>query len=325
MFTAIKKIMPLSPLYPPIEPYDTGMLDVGDGHNLYWEQSGNPQGEPIVFLHGGPGSGTSPAHRQFFDPAKYRIILFDQRGAGKSTPHASLDNNTTPHLVADIEKLRAHLGLENWHVFGGSWGSTLGLAYAMAHSERVDALVLYGIFLCREEELRNLYFEGGVVSRVFPDVFEDFIKLLPEDKRDNPLQGYYELFESEDRNMRLKALDLWTRLEKRVASLVVTLGALNKEMANPDFVLAHSLLENHYFKHNGFIDGNKMLENLSKIIGDKTIHLVQGRYDMVCLFKTAWEVHQSLPNSQIHIIEDAGHTKKQPQVARKLIEILDAL
>jgi proline iminopeptidase len=313
------------PLYPPIEPYESGMLDIGDGHSVYWEQSGNKAGVPIVFLHGGPGSGCTPWQRQLFNPDKYRIILFDQRGAGKSTPHASLENNTTAHLVEDIEKLRVHLNIENWHVTGGSWGATLALTYAMAHSERVNSLALYGIFLCRDEELRNLYFDGGVASYVYPEIFYEYLNFLPEDKRDNPFIGYGDLFQDEDRATRLKALDLWTRLEKRVASLIVTDEALNQEMSDPDFVLAHSLLENHYFLHNGFIDGDDMISRLKETLGNKTIHLVQGRYDMVCPFKTAWEVHKALPNSQLHIIDDAGHTAKQPQVASKFINILDHL
>ena len=317
--------MPLNPLYPPIDPYDTGMLDVGDGHKLYWEQSGNPDGQPIIFLHGGPGSGTSPAHRQFFNPDKYRIILFDQRGAGKSTPHASLDNNTTPHLVADIEKLRTSLDIESWYVSGGSWGSTLALAYAMEHSARVNALVLYGIFLCRDEELRDLYFEGGTSSRIFPDVFEDFINLLPEDKRDNPLQGYQDLFQSTDSDIRLKAVDLWTRLEKRVSALIVSEETLNEKMSDPDYVLAHSLVENHYFLSNGFIDGDKILRELPMKINGKTMHIIQGRYDMVCPFKTAWDLHKACSHSKLHIIDNAGHTAEEPKTTSKLIEILDML
>lgn len=315
----------LKSFYPAIEPYETGFLDVGDGHRLYWEQSGNADGIAITFLHGGPGSGCTPWQRQLFNPEKYRIILFDQRGAGKSKPHASLENNTTQDLINDIEKIRNHFALENWHVSGGSWGATLALAYADQHAEHINSLTMYGIFLCREEELKSLYFDNGVASKVFPEIFEEYLNFLPKDKRDNPLTGYRDLFKSEDEATRHKAIDLWTRLEKRVAALVVTKEALNQEMADPDFVLAHSLIENHYFIHNGFIDGDEILKNISSKLKDKAVHIVQGRYDMVCPFKTAWDLHQALPNSKLHVIYDAGHTAKEPKTTSKLIDIFDNL
>jgi proline iminopeptidase len=195
----------------------------------------------------------------------------------------------------------------------------------MEHSARVNALVLYGIFLCRDEELRDLYFEGGTSSRIFPDVFEDFINLLPEDKRDNPLQGYQDLFQSTDSDIRLKAVDLWTRLEKRVSALIVSEETLNEKMSDPDYVLAHSLVENHYFLSNGFIDGDKILRELPMKINGKTMHIIQGRYDMVCPFKTAWDLHKACSHSKLHIIDNAGHTAEEPETTRKLIEILDTL
>lgn len=315
----------LKTLYPPILPYDSGFLDVGDDHRMYFEQSGNPNGAPIVFLHGGPGSGSSPWQRQLFDPDKYRIILFDQRGSGQSTPHAGLDHNTTPHLIADMEALRHNLDIEHWHIAGGSWGSTLALAYADAWPDRVLGLVLYGIFLCRPAELRDLYFDGGTASKIFPDVFEDYLNILPPDQRDDPLSGYRDLFLSADPDLRLKAIDLWTRLEKRLSALVVPAEKLQEEMSDPEFVLAHSLVENHYFRHNGFIEGAKLLESLPPKLKGKSVDLIQGRYDMVCPFKTAWELHRALPDSRLHIIEAAGHTAKEPATTSALIETLDGL
>lgn len=315
----------LRPLYPAVEPRETGMLDVSDGHTIYWERSGNPQGIPAVFLHGGPGSGTSAWQRRLFNPAKYDIILFDQRGSGRSTPHAALDNNTTPHLVADIERLRAHLGVKSWVVAGGSWGATLALAYAHAHPEEVRALCVYGVFLCREEELHDLYFEGGVASRVFPDVFAPYIGMLDAKGRENPIEGYGRLFRTGDRATRLKALDLWTRLEKKVSRLVVTDEELFREMADPDYVLAHSLIENHYFLANGFIDGDALLKTIGARTAKIPLHIVQGRYDMVCPFVTAWELHKAVPHSVLHVIDDAGHTAREPKLHGKLVEILDGL
>lgn len=312
-------------LYPEITPYETGMLDVGDGHSLYWETSGNRDGVPIVFLHGGPGSGSSPWQRQLFNPEKYKIVLFDQRGSGKSTPHASLDDNTTPHLVSDIEKLRAHLGIDKWHVSGGSWGSTLALAYADDHANRILSLTMYGIFLCRPQELRDLYFDGGIASRIFPDVFENYIGLLDEPERADPIKGYHKLFTGADKAVAHQAVDMWTRLEKRVSALIVPEEKLNEEMSNPDFVLAHSLVENHYFLNNGFIDGDALLASLPAKLNGIPVHIIQGRYDMVCPFKTAWDLHKALPKSHLHTIDNAGHTAKEPVTTSKLVEVFDRL
>lgn len=312
-------------LYPDIVPYKTGMMDTGDGHSVYWEMSGDPQGIPVLFLHGGPGSGSNPHWRKLFDPQKYNIILFDQRGSGKSKPHADLSNNTTQHLVRDIEQLRQLLGIDKWAVFGGSWGSTLALAYADLHPPAVSALVMYGIFLCRDSELKDLYFEGGMASRVFPEVFAPFIELLPEHKRSNPIEGYKELFESKDPKIRRQAIDMWTRLEKKVSKLVVTEQELQAQMADPDFVISHSLIENHYFQNNGFIDGGKILKTIGAKVKDIPVHIVQGRYDMVCPFITAWELHKAIPGSRMHILEDVGHTARDPKVSAELVSIMDEL
>ncbi len=312
-------------LYPEIQPYETGMLDVGQGYNLYWEISGNPDGEPIIFLHGGPGSGSSPWQRQMFNPEKYKIILFDQRGSGKSTPHASLQDNTTPDLVSDMEKLRTHLNIDKWHISGGSWGSTLALAYADKHADRINSVTMYGIFLCRNQELRDLYFDGGIASRIFPDVFNDYLNILPASDREDPIKGYNKLFQDGDSKLAQKAVEIWTRLEKRVSALIVPEEKLNEEMSNPDFVLAHSLVENHYFLNNGFIDGDGLLKSLPAKLDGIPVHIIQGRYDMVCPFKTAWDLHQALPNSYLHIIDNAGHTAKEPATTAKLVEVFDSL
>lgn len=312
-------------LYPEIEPYETGMLDVGNGHKLYWETSGNPDGMPIVFLHGGPGSGSAPWRRQYYNPDKFRIIQFDQRGAGKSTPHASLNHNTTEHLVGDMDKVRRHLNIDKWHVSGGSWGSTLALAYADKYAEHILSITIYGIFLCRDQELRDLYFDGGIASRIFPDVFEKYLEILPADKRDNPIQGYHDIFISDDKALRDRAVEMWTRLEKRVSALIVPDAQLNAEMSDHDFVLAHSLVENHYFMHHGFINGDNLLKTLRKKLADIPVHIIQGRYDMVTPFKTAWDLHKALPHSELYIIDNAGHTAKEEKTTAKLLEAFDSL
>lgn len=322
----------MTDLYPEIEPFTTGRLDVGDGHNLYWEISGNPDGQPILFLHGGPGSGTRPWQRQLFNPQKYKIILLDQRGSGKSTPHASIENNTTPDLVADIEKLRVHLGLSRWAVFGGSWGSTLALAYADRHAERIDALVMYGIFLCRDAELRALYFEGGVASQIFPDLFAPYIALLPPEDRADPIAGYKKLFESPDAALRRDAVILWTELEYRVSRLSLSAEEAAQSSQNVkdslqefNAVLSHSLLENHYFMHKGFLDADEILKNIGQKIAGIPTHIIQGRYDIVCPFITAWQLHIAVPHSRLHVVEAAGHSGRAPEMRSVLVNVLDSL
>ena len=312
-------------LYPEIEPYDHGYLEVGGNHRIYWETSGNPDGAPMVFLHGGPGSGSSPWQRQLYNPDKYRIILFDQRGSGKSSPHASLENNTTSHLVDDMEKIREHLAVDKWHVSGGSWGSTLALAYADKHADRLKSISMYGIFLCRKQELQDLYFDGGIASRVFPEIFYEYLALLPEEDRADPIVGYGKLFASKDEKLRTAAIDKWTRLEKRVSALVVSQESLNSEMSNPDFVISHSLVEQHYFKNYGFVDGDKILDSVPEKLENIPVHIIQGRYDMVCPFKTAWELRNALKNCTFHEIPAAGHTAKEPQTTAKLVDVFDSL
>lgn len=310
--------------YPDITPYDTGFLKRGE-HSLYYEKNGNPNGLPVVVLHGGPGSGTSPWQRQMFNPEKYNIILFDQRGCGKSVPHASLSNNTTPHLVSDIHALKIHLGFEKWHVFGGSWGSTLALAYADKFADEILSLTMYGIFLCRERELFDLYFDGGIVSHVFPEVFTEYLELLPKEDKANPIIGYDKLFKHENEKLRHKAIELWTKLEKRVSRLIVTDDDLNAEMSNPEYVLSHSIIENHYFMNNGFIDGDAIIKNIGLKVKHIAVNLIQGRYDMVCPFATAYELHKSIPHSALHIIPDAGHSANEKGTTAAIIKILDEI
>lgn len=310
--------------YSKIQPYETGFLQ-RDGHEIYFEISGNAEGEAIVFLHGGPGSGTSSWQRQFFNPEKFKIILLDQRGCGKSKPHGSLEKNTTEHLVADLHALKEHLNVEKWHVFGGSWGSTLALAYADKYVEDFLSMTIYGIFLCRKEELVNMYEKGGVASTVFADHFSDFINLLPSEKQANAVHGYNDIFNGDDENLKKKALIEWTKWELRVSRLEVDPQALNVQMGNFDYVLSHSLIENHYFINNGFIDGDSILNNISQKVRGIPVNIIQGRYDIVCPFKTAYELHKNIPHSQFHIIGNGGHTVKEPRTLEKVTRILDNL
>jgi len=306
--------------YPPIEPYDTGMLPVSPVHTLYYEQCGNPQGLPVVFLHGGPGGGIVPDYRRFFDPAAYRIVLFEQRGSGRSTPHASLEENTTWHLVADIEKLRGHLGIETWVVFGGSWGSTLSLAYAQAHPERARALVLRGIFLCRPKEIRWFYQEGA--SAVFPDVWEEYLKVIPEAERGDMVSAYHRRLTSEDEAVRLEAARAWSVWEGSTSKLFLD-QAMIEDFADPEFALAFARIECHYFMNNAFFDTNNyLIENVGKIRHIPAV-IVQGRYDMVCPLMSAWELHRAWPEADLRVVPDAGHSATEPGTISALIEATD--
>jgi proline iminopeptidase len=310
--------------YPEITPNETNFLN-RDDHELYYEISGNMQGVPIVFLHGGPGSGTSPWQRQFFDPKKFKIILLDQRGCGKSKPHGSLKNNTIQHLVEDLRALKEHLKIEKWHVFGGSWGSTLALAYANKYHEDFLSMTIYGIFLCRHEELVNMYEKGGVSSTVFADQFDDFINILPPEKQVNAVKGYHDIFNGDDENLKKKALIEWTKWELRISRLEVDSQALNVQMDNFDYILSHSLIENHYFIKNGFIDGDAVLKKIGAKVKGIPVNIIQARYDMVCPFKTAYELHKAILHSQFHVIGNAGHTAKEARTLQKITTILDNL
>ncbi|RDI50066.1 prolyl aminopeptidase [Nocardia mexicana] len=311
-------------LYPPLEPRREGMLDVGDGQQIYWEESGNPAGKPVVFLHGGPGGGTAPFHRQFFDPQAYRIVLFDQRGCGRSAPHiadgASLETNTTWHLVADIEKLRTHLGIERWQVFGGSWGSTLALAYAQTHPDRVTELVLRGIFLLRRKEIDWYY--NGSAGYVYPDQWEKFLAPVPESDRQGDLvSAYHQLLHSPDPEVATAAAVAWSTWEGATSSLLPQPDRV-AETAEPRFALAFARIENHYFVNGGFLDDGQLLRDIDRIAHIPAV-IVQGRHDIVCPAVSAWDLHRAWPNSTLHLVGDAGHAASEPGITHHLVEATD--
>jgi proline iminopeptidase len=307
-------------LYPEIEPYDQGMLPVSPVHTLYYEQSGNPEGVPVVFLHGGPGGGTVPDYRRFFDPEAYRIVLFDQRGSGKSTPHANLEDNTTWRLVADIEQLREHLGVESWVVFGGSWGSTLALAYAQTHPTRTRALVLRGIFLCRPKEIRWFYQEGA--SAIYPDAWEHYVKVIPEAERADMLGAFHRRLTSDDETVRLEAARAWSVWEGSTSKLHPDEDFI-EHFGDPQFALAFARIECHYFMNNAFFDtDNYLIENVGKIRHIPAV-IVQGRYDVVCPLMSAWELHCAWPEADLRIIPDAGHSALEPGTRSALVEATD--
>ena len=306
-------------LYPKIKPYDSGFLN-DDQHQVYFEQCGNPDGKPAIFLHGGPGGGGSEDVRRFFNPDLYRIIVFDQRGCGRSKPHGCLENNTTWHLVSDIENLREKLGIEKWLVFGGSWGSTLSLAYAQAHPKSVSELVLRGIFLLRKEELHWFYQDGA--SRIFPEAWSGFLEIIDEDKRDNLMSSYHEIFKSDDKERRLKAAIAWSKWEAATSSLTYK-PSLVEEFSNPEFALAFALIENHYFVNKGwFKTENQIIENID-IIRSIPAVIVQGRYDVVCPMKTAWELSEAWPEAELIVAPASGHTAFEKEITHALISATD--
>jgi len=309
----------LRQFYPAIEPFEHGMLDVGDGHQVYWERCGNPKGKPAVFLHGGPGSGCSPDQRRLFDPDKYCVTLFDQRGCGRSTPHASLDANTTWHLVCDIERLREMAGVECWLVFGGSWGSTLALAYAQTQPSRVSELVLRGIFTLRREELLWFYQEGA--SWLFPDEWEHFIAPIAAADRHDLMGAYRRLLTGPDDALRTRAAVAWSQWEGRTITLVPDPN-FDRSHSNAHFALAFSRIENHYFVHHGFFDEGQLLRDADKLKGIPGV-IVQGRYDVCTPAKTAWELHRAWPEAEFHLITEAGHAFKEPGILDQLIRATD--
>ncbi|MEU4343219.1 prolyl aminopeptidase [Nocardia sp. NPDC023852] len=310
--------------YPEIEPYDSGMLAVGEGQSLYWEVSGNPDGKPVVFLHGGPGGGTAPFHRRYFDPAAYRIVLFDQRGCGRSIPHladgASLEHNTTQHLIADIEALREQLGVERWQVFGGSWGSALALAYAQKHPGRVTELVLRGIFLLRRKEIDWYY--NGAAGYLYPEEWAKFLAPVPEDERDQDLvEVYHRLLHSADDEVARAAAVAWSTWEGATSSLLPQPDRV-AEMAEPRFALAFAMIENHYFRHGGFLDEGQLLRDIGAVAQIPAV-IVQGRHDIVCPAVSAWDLHRAWPGSELRIVDDAGHAANEPGIAHHLVEATD--
>ncbi|CDO61467.1 Proline iminopeptidase [Candidatus Phaeomarinobacter ectocarpi] len=276
-----------------------------------------------MYLHGGPGSGFSTDITQLTDPEHYRIILADQRGAGRSRPHGSLEANTTPHLIQDIERLRNHLKLERWALFGGSWGATLAVVAAMAHPKRVARIVLYGLFLSRQSELEALYYPGGVAAALYPDVFADFLEPLTPTQQQDPITAYAGLFADTNNAKRLDALHRWTALEKAVSRLVVDTTRMSAELADPDFVLAHSLIENHYFRHHGFIDGDSIIRQAATTLADIKIDLVTSRYDIVCPPQTAFEFARAVPHTNLTVVPDAGHTWRDPSNTQALLTALN--
>jgi len=309
-------------LYPPLEPFERGRLKVSPPHELYYEQCGNPHGEPAVFLHGGPGGGLIPAYRQFFDPENYRIVLFEQRGSGRSTPHACVEDNTTWDLVADIESLRERLGIDRWLVFGGSWGSTLALAYAQTHPDRVTALVLRGIFLCREKEIRWFYQEGEGTSAIFPDVWEEYVRIIPPAERGDMLRAYHTRLMSADEATQLQAARAWSIWEGSTSKLFPD-QELIEHAGERQFALALARIECHYFVNNAFFESdNYLLENINKIRNIPAV-IVQGRYDVVCPMMSAWDLHRAWPEADLKVIADAGHSATEPGISGALVEATD--
>lgn len=307
--------MARSDLFPPIDPYRTGMLPVDDVHTIYWEESGNPNGAPVVFLHGGPGAGASATHRRFFDPAHYRIIILDQRGAGRSTPLGELRDNDIPHLLSDLETLRTMLGVDTWMVFGGSWGSTLALAYAQAHPDRVTALVLRGIFLMRQSEIDWFLYD---MRTIFPEAWASFATHIPEEERGDLLEAYWRRLTAADARVRLAAARLWSIYE----------GACSTLLPSPDLVSSsgesnHALglarIEAHYFRNNRLTPDSALLDGVARIRHIPAV-IVQGRYDVVCPIRTADELHHAWPEAGYIVVPDAGHSAMEPGIRSALVQ-----
>ncbi|MDB9311606.1 prolyl aminopeptidase [Spirulina sp. CS-785/01] len=307
-------------LYPPIEPYNEGYLKVSDLHTLYFEESGNPQGKPVIFLHGGPGGGSDPIYRRYFDPQGWRIVIFDQRGCGKSTPHAELQENTTWDIVADIEKLRDHLGIESWVVFGGSWGSTLALSYSETYPSRCLGMILRGIFLLRRKELQWFYQEGA--SYIFPDAWEAYLNPIPVAEQGDLLTAYYKRLTHENAQIREEAAKAWSIWEGSTSKLIPPDDVADK-FGDSRFAAAFARIECHYFVNGGFFNPETQLfDNLDRIRHLPAI-IVQGRYDMVCPMTTAWELHKRWPEAEFQVIADAGHSMTEPGIRDALLKASD--
>ncbi|WP_287128262.1 prolyl aminopeptidase [Candidatus Cyanaurora vandensis] len=309
-------------LYPPLAPHEQGLLPVSQLHTIYYEVSGNPSGQPVIFIHGGPGAGTEGTLRRFFNPEVYRIVLFDQRGSGKSTPHACLEENTTWDLVTDMEQLRVHLEIETWHVFGGSWGSTLALAYSETHPERVRSLVLRGIFLIRKAEIDWFYQEG--TSNLFPDLWEDFVKVILPDQRHDLVTAYHRLLTGPDPEQCQQAARAWSTWEGATSKLQVDPATLNR-FGQDRFALAFARIECHYFVNRGFFEtDDQLLQNVNRIRHLPAV-IVHGRYDVICPLKNAWDLHRVWPEAEFHIIPDAGHSAFEPGITDRLIRATDQM
>ena len=302
-------------LFPHIEPYSTGFVTEGC-HEIYYEECGNPSGKPVVFLHGGPGGGGSEDVRRFFDPSLYRIIVFDQRGCGRSKPHGCLENNTTWDLVSDIEKIRSTLNIRKWMVFGGSWGSTLALAYSQTHPESVSEMILRGVFMLRQKELDWFYQEGA--SKIFPDDWENFVAIIPHQKRNNLMVAYNEIFNSNDEDLKLEAAVNWSRWEAATSKLVQN-NSLMDEFSDPYFALAFALIENHYFINKGFLDSEDQLIKGIEKIRHIPAKIIQGRYDIVCPMETAYEVYKEWPEATLEIAKSSGHSAFEKEIIHLLV------
>ena len=307
-------------LYPELPARVTGTLPPEDGHTVWFEESGNPDGIPVVFVHGGPGGGTQPLYRRFFDPDRYRIVLFDQRGCGRSTPHAELEHNNTWALVSDMERLREHLDIKAWVVFGGSWGSTLSLAYSQNHPDRCLAIILRGIFLLRQQELEWFYQDGA--SRMFPDAWQRYYHAIPEAERDDLLQAYYRRLTHDDPEVRIPAARAWATWEASTSKLIPS-DSLVQSFEDAKFAEAFARIEAHYFVHGGFLDHpDQLIHNVERIRHIPGF-IVQGRYDVVCPPQTAWALHRAWPEAEFHMVPDAGHSATEPGIVDRLVDATD--
>lgn len=307
--------------FPEIEPYATHRLPVDKPHEIYVEECGNPRGVPILFVHGGPGAGCEPYHRRFFDPAAYRIILFDQRGAGRSTPHASLELNTTTHLVSDMERIRAHLGVDRWVLFGGSWGSTLSLVYAETYPDRVLGMILRGIFLCRQWEIAWFYQEGA--NRIFPDYWEEFVAPIPPTERGSLLRAHHQRLMSEDVDTRMASARAWSVWEGRTSTLTPNQAVIDF-FGSAHTALSLARIEAHYFAHDTFLEPDQILRNAARL-RDIPITIVHGRYDIVCPYANAFDLHRALPAAELQLVSTAGHSAAEPGIRAALLEATAAM
>ncbi len=306
-------------LYPEIGHNHEYFLEVGQGHTLYVEECGNPNGIPVLFVHGGPGGGCGPVHRRFFNPELYRIILFDQRGCGRSTPHAALEHNTTQNLVADMERIREFFSIEQWLLFGGSWGSTLSLLYAEAHPERMLGLILRGIFLCRDEDVHWFYQQGA--SALFPDYWQDYLEPIPEDEQEDLLKAYYQRLTSDNQLAQMQAAKAWSIWEGRCSTLTPNPSVVD-HFGDPHFALAMARIEAHYFINKAFLQPNQILQDADKL-SDIPITIVHGRYDVVCPLEQAWALQQAAPHAELHIVREAGHSAMEPGIIDNLVHATD--
>jgi len=306
-------------LHPAIEPYEIGHLDVGDGHRVYYERCGKPGGKPAVFLHGGPGGGCSPEHRRLFDPERYDVLLFDQRGCGRSTPFASLEANTTWTLVADIERLRERAGVERWQVFGGSWGSTLALAYAETHPQRVSELILRGVYTVTQAEL-DWYYKFGV-SEMFPDKWERFLAPIPEAERGDLVAAYRRRLVGDDPVAQIEAAKAWSLWEGETITLLPS-AATSAAFGDGTFALAFARIENHFFTHKCWLEEGQLLRDAHRLRGIPGV-IIHGRYDMPCPLRYAWELHKAWPEADFQIVEGAGHAYSEPGILERLLAATD--